>query len=217
VVPFQEQLAQLAIDAGITLSEKELARLKDYYTLLEHWNQKINLTALPLAGHPLATLRRLLLEPIMASRFVPNRSLAWIDVGSGGGSPAIPLKILRPAARLTLVESRERKAAFLGEAIRTLDLRDTGVLTTRFEDLTIANTAHVDLVSSRAVKVDAAFWASCQRITGTDGQLLLFVRAMWQSGEIASAEGFRLVDTLEIPGSEATVLSFARMFHVEQR
>ena len=56
-----------------------------------------------------------------------------VDLGSGGGSPAIPLKIARQALKLTMIESKERKSMFLREAIRTLGLADSSVENDRFE------------------------------------------------------------------------------------
>ena len=62
--------------------------------------------------------------------------LAWFDLGSGGGSPAIPLKLVRPDARLTMVESKTRKAAFLREAVAQSGAADAAeVADERFEEL----------------------------------------------------------------------------------
>ena len=90
-----------------------LEPLEAYFQLLTQWNAKINLTALPLDPPTDETFDRLLVEPLAASKQIPTHTPSvWFDLGSGGGSPAIPLKIARPALRLTMIESKERKSAF---------------------------------------------------------------------------------------------------------
>ena len=104
--------------------------------LLAQWNARINLTALPLDPPTDETFDRLLVEPLAASRQIPTHTPnVWFDLGSGGGSPAIPLKIARPALRLTMIDSKERNGAFLREVIRTLGLADSVVQTARFEEI----------------------------------------------------------------------------------
>jgi len=99
-----------------------LAPLETYYRLLAQWNVKINLTALPLQPPTDSTFDRLFIEPLLAAELVPDLPGIWFDLGSGGGSPALPLKLIRPSLSLTLVESKTRKAAFLREALRALKL-----------------------------------------------------------------------------------------------
>ena len=105
-----------------------------YLELLALWNSKINLTAL---DDPDAAIDRLILEPLLAARHVPEGA-SVIDIGSGGGSPAIPLKLAAPRIKLWMVESKTRKSAFLREAIRQLDLRECFVETRRYEELLVA-------------------------------------------------------------------------------
>src|SRR6516164_7658019 len=108
--------------ASVKVSEEAIEQLGRYFELLAKWNAKINLTALPLDPPTRETLDRLFVEPLAAARYFPRDPVAWFDLGSGGGSPAIPLKILHPEASLTMVEARVRKAAFLREAVRGLVL-----------------------------------------------------------------------------------------------
>ena len=76
-----------------------------------------------------------------------------VDIGSGGGSPALPIKIAAPWLQLVLVEVKTRKSAFLREAIRHLGLADVDVETTRVEALSArAIIASADVVSVRAVQ-----------------------------------------------------------------
>src|SRR3954467_11057735 len=124
-IEFRDKLARRSRWAKAPITLNMLEPLEGYYRLLTHWNAKINLTALPLDPPTDETFDRLLVEPLGAAKQIPTHTPAiWFDLGSGGGSPAIPLKIARPSLRLTMIESKERKGAFLREAIRTLELSD---------------------------------------------------------------------------------------------
>jgi 16S rRNA (guanine527-N7)-methyltransferase len=173
---FQDQLAKRAVAARVELSAELGAQLEEYYRLLAHWNGSINLTALPLDPITDQALDRLLIEPLTAAGYVLTESPIWFDVGSGGGSPAIPLKFAKPAARLTMVESKERKAAFLREAVRLLDIEHTSVETKRIEEVA-ASASHggtADLITVRAVRVDATLLAAIQTLLRLGGQTLFF-------------------------------------------
>lgn len=173
----------MARASGVVLDERQLRQIEDYLELLARWTATINLTSLPLAGFPDATLNRLVAESLLAARFMPRvsrdqasragveRTPIWFDLGSGGGSPAIPLKVARPDLRLTMVESKERKSAFLREAIRALGLRDADVRTARIEELDPVN---VDIITVRAVSWNDVMADSVMRMLATDGRLLVF-------------------------------------------
>jgi 16S rRNA (guanine527-N7)-methyltransferase len=196
---FGLRLAGRASEFGLALSRPHLAQLEAYVRLLERWNTRINLTALHL--HPLSdhALDRLLLEPLIASEHVADSAIPWIDLGSGGGSPAIPLKILRPRLRLTMVESVGKKAAFLREAVRTLTLADVDVENSRVEELAAGphRQHRAELVTARAVRGNAAFWHAAWGLLSPSGSFWVFRSA-------ASAQPdsglFRLTATVVLPG-----------------
>jgi 16S rRNA (guanine527-N7)-methyltransferase len=173
--PLRDRIFERTRLAGIDLTPEEAECIERYYLLLERWNLTINLTALPLATFPDRTIDRLLVEPLMAASYVDDSPVRWIDLGSGGGSPAIPLKIVRPSARLTMVESKERKAAFLREVVRSLELVSADVLTSRIETLAgagLRETAHI--VTVRAVKIDERLLDSAAALLTEGGQLMVF-------------------------------------------
>jgi 16S rRNA (guanine527-N7)-methyltransferase len=193
-----------------------LEPLEAYFRLLAQWNAKINLTALPLDPPTDETFDRLLVEPLGASRQIPTHtSSVWFDLGSGGGSPAIPLKIARPELRLTMIESKERKGAFLREAVRTLGLTHTMVQTERFEDVA-SNPEYAgtgDLVTVRAVRADADLFATAGRLLKNDGRLLLF-RPAHSPSQVPT--GFSHTSTVPLTDSPPSFLClYRRMFHVE--
>ena len=141
----------------MTLPPDLAEQLEAYYRLLATWNTKINLTGLKLSEISPDALDRLLIEPVVAARYVPAGASRMLDVGSGGGSPAIPLALAVPSSRLLMVESKTRKSVFLREAVRALGLKDAEVVTARFEELLARPDLHEahDLVTIRAVRVEA--------------------------------------------------------------
>jgi 16S rRNA (guanine527-N7)-methyltransferase len=182
---FSERLAKRARKANISLDPQCSESLAAYYRLLEFWNEKVNLTAFPLKDAPDEAIDRLLVEPLVAARHLhsthghgpllgPHPRL--LDIGSGGGSPAIPLKIAIPSLHLVMVESKTRKSAFLREAARHLNLTDTSVETVRAEDLLTRPELHEsqDLVSVRAVRVEQKLLTSLQAFLRLGGRILLF-------------------------------------------
>jgi 16S rRNA (guanine527-N7)-methyltransferase len=169
-----KRLRSRASSHGITLSQDHARQLSEYAALLERWNQRINLTSLSLAGLPDEAMDRLLLEPVVAAGAVQRGTRDWIDVGSGSGSPAIPMKILQPELRLTLVESRSRKAAFLREAVRQLELHDADVLEARLEKLGETREPFADLVTSRGVRLDETVLDAVERTLKPGGNLFVF-------------------------------------------
>jgi 16S rRNA (guanine527-N7)-methyltransferase len=151
--------------------------LERYYALLSKWNEKINLTSfrLPPGGED-EGVDRLLVEPVVAARHVASGAKTALDVGSGGGSPAIPLELAAPHLHLRMVESKTRKAVFLREAIRELALSAVEVETSRFEELLARPEFHegFDLVTIRAVRVEPRILVTLQAFLRPGGQLFLF-------------------------------------------
>jgi 16S rRNA (guanine527-N7)-methyltransferase len=147
--------------------------LISYYDLLTKWNRKINLTSI---DNEDAAIDRLLLEPLLAARHLPSSAARVIDIGSGGGSPAIPMKLSAPGLQLTMVEGKARKSAFLREAIRHLELQRARVETTRYEELLARPELHEasDVVSMRAVRVEARVLTSLQAFLSVGGIVMLF-------------------------------------------
>ena len=161
--------------APIVLTAEQIDTLDKYWRMLERWNSRMNLTSLPLKDYPAQTVDRLIVEPLMAAGLLPAEPFDWYDLGSGGGSPALPLKVVTPAARLTMVESRSRKAAFLREVVRSMGLAATSrVRNDRFEAVAVEDVATADCVTVRAVRADEALSEATLRLIRPGGRLILF-------------------------------------------
>src|SRR5581483_1756262 len=169
------RIANRASHFGKPLDTDLLAHLAGYFELLKVWNQRVSLTSLPIASDGDEAIDRLILEPLAAARYLPTQAGTLLDVGSGGGSPAIPLKLARADIELTMVESREKKAAFLREVVRSLGLRGTTVLGSRLEQ--VAPSASFDAVSIRAVRIDSGLLECVSQFVRPGGASLLFQAA----------------------------------------
>jgi 16S rRNA (guanine527-N7)-methyltransferase len=174
---FRDRLKRRAKAVDLSLDPALAEQLEVFYQLLAKWNAKINLTSFRLtaAGEDDA-IDRLLIEPVVAARYVPESARTLLDAGSGGGSPALPLKLAKPTLQLRMVEVKMRKAVFLREAVRTLGLRDAEVETARFEELLPRPELHesLDLVSIRAVRIETRTLLTLQAFLKTGGKILLF-------------------------------------------
>jgi 16S rRNA (guanine527-N7)-methyltransferase len=173
---FQDRLIRRGRRAGVSISPEVRAKLEIYYRLLATWNEKINLTGLNLTEPNSDALDRLLVEPIVAARHVSATVRRVIDIGSGGGSPAIPLALAMPSTQLLMVESKTRKSVFLKEALRSLDLAHADVVTARFEELLSRPDLHEahDLLTVRAVRIETRILMTLQAFVRPGGQLFLF-------------------------------------------
>lgn len=158
---------------GLFFSDELVEKLDTFYSLLFRWNQKMNLTSI---GDPDEAIDRLVLEPLLAARHIPASATRLMDIGSGGGSPAIPLKLALPQLHLTMVEAKVRKSAFLREASRQLGLTATEVETTRVEELLARPQLHeaFDLISMRAVRIEIRMLNTIQAFLKPSGYVLLF-------------------------------------------
>ena len=150
---------------GLQLAEDQIHRVTIYLELLLRWNARVNLTAVREAeaivtrhfGESFFAARHLLPPPVASeeagansktSGALPQSGFQISDLGSGAGFPGLPLKIWAPQVRLTLIESQNKKATFLKEVARALELKGVDVFAGRGEDLDSA----ADLVTLRAVE-----------------------------------------------------------------
>lgn len=165
------RIARRAVKAGLTPPPELVDRLDAYLDVLTRWNRRINLTALPLEPLSDEAVDRLIVEPLEAARHVRPTERVAVDIGSGGGSPAIPLKLACPDVHMVLVESKVRKAAFLREAVRVLELRAIEVANCRFETF---ESAPVPLVTLRAVRLDLNLVMGITSLLEPAGRLFWF-------------------------------------------
>ena len=194
--------------AGLELPDHLVDPFLAYFELLSRWNRKINLTSLSDTDQ---AIDRLLLEPLAAGRQLP-RPARLVDLGSGGGSPAIPLALALGAGELVMIESRTRKAAFLRQAALVVCLHAI-VESARFEDVAESPSyrGSADLVSMRAVRLDETSGRAAVSLLKPSGLFGVFA-----SSPAQPPEGLVEVDVRPLVGEAKLQLFRSETFHVEQ-
>jgi len=170
------RLSRRLSKAGVAASPELVSNLAAYVELLGKWNRKINLTALSVDPLSDDAVDRLIVEPVLAARRVDPGDALVVDVGSGGGSPAIPFLLASPALRLIMVEVKVRKCAFLREALRQLAIERGTVENCRLEELLSRAELHeaADIVTVRAVRPDRRLLNAMQAFLRPGGRLFMF-------------------------------------------
>jgi 16S rRNA (guanine527-N7)-methyltransferase len=171
--PTPETIRRALSEFDLTVNDKQVQQIQRYIDILLAWNDKISLTAI---RDPLEILHRHFCESMFAAVAVPVENGRLADVGSGGGFPGLPLKIMRPGLQVFLIESNIKKATFLAEVVRELGLTDARVLVNRYEELT-EDVAPLDFVCSRALGDFQPFleWAASERVLAS--QVILWIGA----------------------------------------
>ena len=174
-----------ASDLGITLTDRHLAAFETCYRELVEWNQQFNLTAITDRD---GVLVRHFLDSLSCLKALPRAELATgarvIDVGTGAGFPGLPIKIVCPGMRLTLLESTGKKVSFLRHVVGALGLKGVEAIHGRAEELglDLAHREQYDWALARAeaeMPTLAEYLLPLVRVGGA---------ALAQKGEGAAAE-----------------------------
>ncbi|MBE0448964.1 MAG: 16S rRNA (guanine(527)-N(7))-methyltransferase RsmG [Actinobacteria bacterium] len=150
-----EKPSQLLIDGcavlNVGVDDAMVGLFFDFLKELRAWNERFNLTAI--TDERDIVIKHFLDSLALLSRFNIPRSCTVIDIGAGAGFPGIPLKIVRPDIRLTLLESSKKKVGFLRHIITMLGLANAGAISERAEDFgqRKENREYFCLAVSRAV------------------------------------------------------------------
>jgi 16S rRNA (guanine527-N7)-methyltransferase len=154
------------------LSESAIAALYAYYQELARWNEKLNLIGPGTAGEILA---RHFGESLAALPLLPAGTRVGLDLGSGAGFPGLVLAAARPGLEMTLVEARERKWAFLLAASRRAALPCRCLNVRVGIPLPAGLPKSVDVITSRALRLDSETWGALAQRLGAEGRVLLWV------------------------------------------
>jgi 16S rRNA (guanine527-N7)-methyltransferase len=175
---------------------EQIIAIQRYMAMLLTWNEKVNLTAI---RDPVEVLYRHFCESMYAAVAAPSLRGRLADVGSGAGFPGLALKIARPELNVFLIESNVKKATFLAEVVRELELADTRVLVSRYEELGEEITP-IDIVCSRALGEFDKFlgWARSERVAASQAILWVGGRDVEQVRQI---RGWNWKEPIAIPHS----------------
>ncbi len=207
-----ELLREGAKSLGLMLSARHLAAFETYYQELASWNQHFNLTAVTgyedvQRKHFLDSLSCILALPQEEKgQRIPDkvplqtssRPFWCADVGSGAGFPGIPLKIMLPEVKMTLIEATGKKVTFLKHIIETLELENVEILNSRAEDAgqMPEHREHYDLVLARAVAHLCTLVEYCLPLCRIGG------RVVAQKGEDAEQEAAQAGATMALLGGD---------------
>jgi len=144
----RELLKSGAEELGLPLTIEQVNSLFIYQTELRKWNEKINLTAI--RDERDSIIKNMLDSLSYIKGFTPTPGLKLLDMGSGAGFPALPIKIAFPDISIAMVESVKKKASFLRHIVRTLKLAGTEVLDKRTQELPESFSESMDVVTARA-------------------------------------------------------------------
>ena len=134
---------------GISLDDRQVSQFVKYHEELLLWNKKINLVS---EQSSLDIPIKHFIDSLTALPFLGNKNNRILDIGSGGGFPALPLKIAAPGLDMSLIESLRKKVSFLKHCLRSLDLGPVTVIAARVEELANSGNYSIsfDAVISRA-------------------------------------------------------------------
>lgn len=141
----------LLLQKGLSVSDTQWNQFEAYFRELVSWNEKMNLTGITEREQ---VYIKHFYDSLSLSFFVPMSGVATMaDIGSGAGFPSIPLKIMFPHLRVTIVDSLNKRIQFLNHLVQTLGLEHVDCLHGRAEDLArnVSLRDSFDLVTARAV------------------------------------------------------------------
>ena len=146
---FNEGLLEKASTMGVRFSVEQMDKFYKYMNLLIEWNEKINLTAII---EPNEIILKHFIDSITILKDIKDGSTV-VDVGTGAGFPGIPLSIMNPTLKITLVDSLNKRLIFLQEVINELDLKNVELVHARAEEFgrNKKYREKFDIATSRAV------------------------------------------------------------------
>lgn len=202
--PLLDRLLAYADEAGTHLTALQAFLCSEHVRLMLEWNRRLNLTRITL---PNQVILRHILDSLVPARWLPREGFA-LDVGSGAGFPGIPLKILHPALKMTLLDAQRKKISFLRVVLAELALENTWARQGRWEELgrTLEGglSAKFDLITVRALRPKPG------HLAGLGGLLTARGVLAWWTGPGEGAEVFRG----ERPGGETVELAAVHAYRI---
>jgi 16S rRNA (guanine527-N7)-methyltransferase len=186
---------------GTAASTRLCDQVRVYIDLLLRWNQKASLTTVT---EPDEIVRFHFGESLLAIPFVPIRHGRLADVGSGAGFPAVPIRMVLENLSVILIESNQKKATFLAEVARELQLQNVEVRRSRMEDVCFDDQP-LDFVSARAVRIDDEFLNWSHDSLNSSGSLVLWLGEE-DASKISQKHGWNWADPIRIPRSDRRVI-----------
>jgi 16S rRNA (guanine527-N7)-methyltransferase len=209
---------------GLPMSEAQLDQLMLYAAELQRWNAQHNLTTV---DDKRGIVVRHFLDALRCALSWNSPPTRMADIGSGAGFPGLPLKILQPTIELTLVESVEKKAAFLRHIATTLGLSNVHILSLRAEELgrNPQHREHYDLVTARAVAELRVLAEYCLPLCRVGGRVLAPKGPQVEAEVAAAARAIDVlgghlsnIEAVHLPGEpDRTLVVIDKVAHTPER
>jgi 16S rRNA (guanine527-N7)-methyltransferase len=190
-----QRLVHDAAAMGVALTEHDAGRLRQLLEELAHWNRQFNLTGITdlesMVSHHV-------LDSLAVHRYLHGTAIA--DAGTGAGFPGLPLALVNPERRFTLIDSNGKKIRFVSHAVRTLGLVNVEPLQTRVE--TLRPERPFDTVVARAFAALPELLETVAPLCSSDTRVLA-MKGKWPQDELdALPPRWRVADThtLTVPG-----------------
>ena len=186
---------------GATASARLCDQIRIYVDLLLRWNQRTSLTTVT---DPEGIVRFHFGESLLAVTAVPIRHGRLADVGSGAGFPAVPIRMVSEDLNVILIESNQKKATFLSEIVRELQLANVDVRRSRMEEIDFSRDT-VDFVTARAIGIDDEFLDWSRKALNPNGSIVLWLGEE-SAREVSRDASWKWADSIRIPQSERRVV-----------
>lgn len=190
---FYDLLSSAINDIGLNFDEGKYNQFIKYKDLLKDWNEKVNLTAIT---EDLEIIKKHFIDSIKIFKFEPLKNLnRVIDVGTGGGFPGIPMKIVRPDMQMVLLDSLKKRINVLDDILNNIGINDVETIHGRAEDFGAQNSYRekFDAAVSRAVANLAVLCELCLPYVRVGGY---FVALKGPSVDSEAAEAKRAIKEL---------------------
>jgi 16S rRNA (guanine527-N7)-methyltransferase len=205
----EQQFIEALRVQGIDLNDQQIAQFRKYYDMLVEWNQKVNLTAVTDKEEVYLKHFYDSLTPLFYVDIKDSASLC--DVGAGAGFPSIPMKIVRPDLKITIVDSLNKRINFLNELSAELGLDKMHLVHDRAENFGQYTARHMfDVVTARAVANLNVLLELCLPLVRTGGHFLVLkgkkgLEELENSTFVMDLLGGSLIDTFsfELPEEDS--------------
>ena len=194
---------------GIELSDRQAGQFETYYEMMIEKNKVMNLTAIT---DPEEVIEKHFVDSLAMAAYTDLTKIgSCIDVGTGGGFPGVPLKIVYPHLQMTLMDSLNKRLVFLEDVIRELGLSDTVTCHARAEDLGHQKTyrEHYDLCTSRAVANLSTLSEYCLPLVRQGGSFISYKAGQAEAEIEGAREAVRILGgridhiySYQIPGTD---------------
>lgn len=181
---------------GVSLTGRQMGLLDEYCSLLQEWNDKFNLTAITETGD---IFIKHFADSMLGGFAVPQNAVLC-DIGSGGGCPAIPLNILRPDIRVTMLDSTNKKAEFLRFVAVKLSL-SAEVVCARAEEF--GRREYFDIVTARALAQTATLLEYAAPLLKVGGRAVFYKS---KSEDTAAAQNAQKILKMKLAGAKEFIL-----------